>query len=289
MKRFRDAATTAAVRIAHRFPHGPALADRAMNAALDLFERFYRGDFSNVRVTRDGIDYALDLREDVQRKIYLDCYEKLDWGHLAPLLRLGDTVIDVGAQIGFYTLRCARAVGPSGRVIAFEPDPRNAGRLRANVVANAFDGRVTILEEALSNAAGSRALNIASERHTGWNSLERYDDIAVGALPVRCERLSEVARREGVERVRLLKIDVEGHEPAVLEGAEALLAGNRIDYVYLEVNQLRLHQTGSGLESIERFLVPHGYRRTTPLSVPTAPDALFNALYAAPQRDDLAG
>jgi FkbM family methyltransferase len=147
------------------------------------------------------------------------------------LLRPGQVAFDVGAHIGWITLWLAQLVGPQGRVLAFEPGSNNLGYLRRNVAplpqvrlmeaaVGEAEGQATLFEESLTgqnNAigapyhrlAGNAAANVAAPRIT-----ERS---------VAMVTLDAVAARQGL-RPDLVKIDVEGHEFAVLRGMPGLLA-----------------------------------------------------------------
>lgn len=137
-------------------------------------------------------------------------------------LRPGDTAVDVGANIGAHTVALARAVGPAGRVLAFEPVWQNYQLLCANLALNGLSW-----VDGLLAAAGSRDdllhlgdVDTTAEGNFGALSL----DALPGERPVPLHRLDSVVRQE---RVRLIKIDVEGMEAEVLDGARALIARSR--------------------------------------------------------------
>lgn len=145
---------------------------------------------------------------------------------LAAALRPGDVVLDVGANIGFLTVLAGRLVGPAGRVIAFEPVPANARLVRRNAALNS-QAQVEVIEAAVGDQAGTATLVLA--RHAGGAALAEADrpPDACGELRVALVTLdgwlaANAARLPGP--VRLVKIDVEGAEPAVLRGAAGLLA-----------------------------------------------------------------
>jgi FkbM family methyltransferase len=141
-------------------------------------------------------------------------------GRLMTDLPSGAHCLDVGANIGLTTLIMA-AIRPDCRVTAFEPVPENVGFLRRNIAAAGLSN-VTIVEAAVSDRRGELAMT-----SNGPWSLARTDG------EVRCETvlLDDYAD----PNVRLVKIDVEGHEPEVLRGAAGLLRGNR-PLVFLEFN-----------------------------------------------------
>ncbi len=155
-------------------------------------------------------------------------------------LRPGMTVLDVGANIGFYSLLAGRAVGPSGQVFAFEPDPRTAKSLRANVVANGLT-TINVFERVVSDRAGQvELLQTASAPHTGLFPPVSGEAV-VGVVPVEAVVLDDVL--DGVA-VDVMKLDVEGHEPAVLRGMEQTLERSPSLRLFLEYSPPALARAG---------------------------------------------
>jgi FkbM family methyltransferase len=135
------------------------------------------------------------------------------------LLSEGDWVIDLGANVGFYTRAFSAAVGPSGRVLALEPIPENFELLAANSSWFPFQN-VTLL-----NLAASDGWKVVNMEIPQWRGMPNYyeghiTDSAQGKK-VLCCRLDDF---RFPERIRLIKIDVEGHEMAALKGMTELLA-----------------------------------------------------------------
>lgn len=130
----------------------------------------------------------------------------------------GMTVLDIGANVGYFSACMSRLVGPAGKVHAFEPAPRNFELLQQNVAANQL-GNVTCHPIALGDRTGTAKLHL-SEFSAGMHRL--YDSFCCGdamvEVPVR--RLDTLFSPGDVS---VIKIDVEGFEPFVLEGATALL------------------------------------------------------------------
>ena len=141
------------------------------------------------------------------------------------LLKPGDMYVDVGANIGMHTLAAARAMQGVGRIIAFEPFGRTKEMLEKTIWLNGFSRIAEIHEAAVSNVGGQRKLYISSA--SALNSLLPLEDtqrISVPSVDV-C-----VVRLDGVippgNRIDLIKIDAEGAELEVLEGAEPFITGN---------------------------------------------------------------
>lgn len=147
---------------------------------------------------------------------------------LKTLLSGGDTFIDVGANIGDWTLPAAKLVGPAGRVLAFEPVPRMAEALRKSAWANRFD-QVRVFDVALSNHAGEADFSVEKE-NSGGSRLGRMPDDpkrTFSGLRVKVATLDDVVGAEALKAVALIKIDVEGFEAEVLQVATRTLADLR--------------------------------------------------------------
>ena len=137
-------------------------------------------------------------------------------------LQPGMTVLDIGANIGYFTLLFARCVGSGGRVYAFEPEPHNFTLLQGNVARSGY-AWVTTLRQAVWRAAGSQRLymnpdNLGDHRLIATGS-ERH------SVEVPVVRLDDVFA-SGTDRVDFIKIDVQGAEMGALQGGQRLLTAN---------------------------------------------------------------
>jgi FkbM family methyltransferase len=181
------------------------------------------------------------------------------------VLREGDTVIDIGANAGFFTALAAALVGPTGRVVSFEPDQANCARLQRNIEVNSF-GHVTLIERPASDRAGPVDFFINSDDSGGsalWNPAEFPGNVRSRGAPriVNLEGTTidaEVARL-GLSRVKLLKIDTEGADHKVLCGARQLLSNPGVPFVVSELHEFGLHQMGSSQRSFLAHMTEAGY------------------------------
>jgi len=159
------------------------------------------------------------------------------------VLRPGDVALDIGANLGVMTVLFSRLVGPAGRVLAFEPNPRVLDRTRQTT---AKLSNVRLCEFALGPRPDTLQL-VAPPENLGLGSLVASNDRqeaghwTFGAnaerVTVPVERLDDVLAREGVNAVRLVKMDVEGFEPQVLRGAERCLREIRPQVILFEMNE----------------------------------------------------
>lgn len=174
---------------------------------------------------------------------------------LKTLLTDGDAFIDVGANIGDWTLSAAKLVGPAGRVLAFEPVPRMAEALRKSAWANRFD-QVRVFEAALSNRAGEAEFSVERE-NSGGSRLGRMQDDpgrTFSRCSVKVSTLDDVVRAEALKAVALIKIDVEGFEAEVLQGGTRTLTELR-PALYLETG----HEPREKRRIIGDLLAGSGY------------------------------
>ena len=162
-------------------------------------------------------------------------------------LEPGMTVVDVGANIGYYTVHAAHAVGSTGRVHAFEPDPRTAESLRANIVRNRL-ANVTVHECAVSAGSGSRELILSGTASHSGLSRTMDETSIVGSTTVQAVALDDVLDGASVD---VMKMDVEGEEPFALQGMERTLAASRRLRLFVEFSPAALEAAGS---SAQEFL-----------------------------------
>jgi FkbM family methyltransferase len=164
-------------------------------------------------------------------------------------------VVDVGANVGYYTLLAARRVGPGGRVVAVEPSPLAADRLDDTLRRNAIE-QVHLFRCGLGRAAGEAILYDSLPRNHTPTMLGNPG--APGrTVPIRT--LDELAETCGLSRIDLLKLDVEGYEPEVLVGANRLLAEKRITAILCEFNEHWLNRAGTTGEAVYQGLLDHGF------------------------------
>lgn len=187
-------------------------------------------------------------------------------------LRPDATFVDLGANIGFYTVLAAAAVRPSGRVIAFEPTPATAAVLRQNILDNDLAGNVTLVESAVSSKPGRAKLAIFPSAQ--GNSLAVASDEDLKTIDVEVTSLDAYFEVAGWPRIDLIKMDVEGQELAVFAGMHALAARHRDVRVIFEYHRGQLKRSGvRGVDLIE--------------AARAAGFDTFEVLFRTPQRLDL--
>lgn len=167
------------------------------------------------------------MRAWYRRQIETEQFHLADYemAALRKLLRPGDWVLDIGANVGHYAVACSRLVGPQGRVVAFEPVPDTFALLCSNCMA-IDDRNITLFNAAASDRTASRGMSIpmyatglrrSTEAH--FSGDEETHDVWVYSMAV--DDLSWPSR------VALVKIDTEGHEMTVLRGMTRILSRDR--------------------------------------------------------------
>jgi len=150
------------------------------------------------------------------------------------LLSEGDVFADVGAHMGYYTLIASKSVGPTGRVYALEPSSATRSLLEENVKRN-HAGNVRVLSVAAGAEHGDGVLQMPAAGDAARMSVKTGD--STEGEPVSIVPLSDIFERDDVERLRLVKIDVEGYEDRVLQGIEPLMTtGSPRPAILLEVH-----------------------------------------------------
>jgi FkbM family methyltransferase len=204
----------------------------------------------------DGYVRSADLRDHMESLVFVGRH-RLPKAVMAAL-RPGDWAIDVGANVGSVAGQMCRAVGREGRVWAFEPIPRNLERLRRLAEANNLS-QLEIFDCALSSETGKAAISQPGEGLSGHASFTA-SWITGEPLEVVTQRLDDLTAEVNEARpLRLLKIDVEGFEREVLEGAEATIRRFR-PLIYCEFNDIILRDAGSSSQALLEAFAGLGYR-----------------------------
>jgi FkbM family methyltransferase len=187
-------------------------------------------------------------------------FEETEVRFVQRLLRPGMTVLDIGAHHGLYTLLMSKRVGRSGRVIAFEPSPRECRRLAKHVRVNRRNN-VEIESCALGNSGGDTDLFVVDGSRDWGNSLRPP------AVPeptrrvrVRLRKLDDLLAVRGLEKVDFIKLDAEGGELAVLQGARKLLQTAPRPAILAEVEDIRTRPWGYAAHCILQLLAQWNYR-----------------------------
>jgi FkbM family methyltransferase len=215
-----------------------------------------------VRARRHGVRLDLDLRDNLQRTLYFTGrYEPGLRRLLERELRAGDVVADVGAHVGVHALplgRRLRALG-GGRVIAFEPAPDSAAAIRAGAARNGLAPYVEVVETALGETDGT--VEIFGDPRYGAHDAGVRSQFGHGDLVARAPvtSLDAWAAATGLDRLDVVKVDIEGAEILALRGARETLRRLRPRLLAIEVKDVVMERGPGDEASLHALLAECGY------------------------------
>jgi FkbM family methyltransferase len=264
----------------NRVQHSGTLGRRVIETATHPIRhrdlRIMRGSMAGVRINLGG-SFLRYLTGDAEPEVQ---------DALAELIEPGQTVYDVGANIGFFTILCSRLVGPQGKVYAFEPIPENLVTLRHNIALNKLTN-VVVVEQALSASTGTAEMFVSpwSAFHSlnvdGASKRENHGPDG-GQITVATVTLDEFVQGDGISPPDLIKLDVEGAELLVVEGMRATLRSVQ-PLLLVEVHDTN-REYGEFIDSIDYCV------RVIDGDTPTLADAGRNPhTIAWPKARDMAG
>ena len=221
-----------------------------VNRLNELVLKLVKGSTAEVH----GHKMFLDRRDSLDLSVN-QVYEPFETELVQRLIKPGDTVLDIGANIGYYTLLFARLVGSSGKVFAFEPDPENFALLKRNVEINGYQN-VTLVNAAVSRQSGELKLYLSSENkgdHRIYASGEDRPSIEITAVALDDYFMSNPVK------VNFIKMDVQGAEGQVMQGMECLLERGSAGQIIFEFWPLGMRRAGDEAKDVVKQLIRHGF------------------------------
>lgn len=209
----------------------------------------------------DGLRLNLYLGNDLSRQLFVSgCAEPNEFFFLNGILKPGMAFIDAGANDGLYTLFASRRVGSAGIVWSFEPSEREFKRLEKNVNLNQLDN-VHLFRVALANRNGDEELSVAGFEHEGHNTLGAFAHSGVDLLRterVSVRKLDDLVVEANLLKVDVVKMDVEGAEQRLIEGAREVLSRFR-PVLLFEALDSALREQGSSRGQLLQLLASFQY------------------------------
>ncbi len=154
-------------------------------------------------------------------------YEAENIAFLKEHVKPGQVVLDIGAHLGLMTVISSQLSAPGGKVYAFEPSPSTFGLLQQVLALNSGYANVVPVHMAISNTSGSIRFYLSSDLGSNSNSLVEKHHLKREAIDVNCTTIDAFAKKEAIALIHLLKIDAEGSELQVLQGAKEVLQNHR--------------------------------------------------------------
>lgn len=204
-----------------------------------------------------GYVFQCDLAEHIQRRIFLFDYDKEAQRFVRENLQAGDTFLDIGANVGFYTLLGASIVGKTGRVIAIEPNPKTFDKMKKTIERNGLEN---VLALNLGLGRSESEVELFFNSAIGNDSATMVAHGATESMKVKVVKLDSVAAEHSIDKIAYLKIDVDGFEPEVFKGATNLLAEARIKAMQCEFSDVWLRRMNTSQEIVHSSLLSMGFR-----------------------------
>ncbi len=199
-------------------------------------------------------------RDNLTEPLLANAFEASEITFVEKFLQPGMTVLDLGAHHGLYTLLASKRVGSRGRVISFEPSPRERRALRVHLAVNRCRN-VTTEGLALGDRNAEADFYVVEKWAAGCNSLRPPDVPASTSLRrVRMMRLDDWLESHEIAKVDFIKLDVEGAELATLKGAAQLLERRPRPIILAEVQDVRTLPWGYPAREIIEHLKDKGYK-----------------------------
>jgi FkbM family methyltransferase len=200
-----------------------------------------------------NFQYQINLKDYITRQLYvLGCFEPSITNLIRALVHKDHVVLDIGANIGYFTMLASKCAGPQGKVFAFEPDPRNYALLKRHRDTNSC-ANVRIEEIAISDENGSASLNLydESEENAGTSSITSFNNQQRKVVVVKTMTLdSYIKQIRG--NIRLIKIDIEGAEVGAIRGCVETIQKSKVNFFLLELHLDRLSKKNVS-EILETF------------------------------------
>lgn len=239
-----------------------------------------RGAWTDFRDRRKILKQATPILEDVYgfrfvlypwdepRLLYLyrHPHDLAEFQAVPRLVKPGCVALDIGANIGFYSVLLSRLCGPTGRVWAFEPVPETHWRLRETLALNRCEN-VTPIQGAVGEKSGTACMNLFDDKHSEWNTLGKPAVRIAYAKTVSPSKSIEVpslsldtfCEAEAIQRIHFMKVDVEGFELSVFQGAKRLLGEGLVDCICFEISKEPLKGAGVESRAVFEVLETYGY------------------------------
>lgn len=235
------------------------LAAGCMQKTINLFYK----DVSNIHSVKNGIHWNLDLQEGIDFAIFIfGCFEKETTNALSRMIKKGDVVIDIGANIGAHTLHMAKSVGDKGKVFAIEPTNYAFNKLKNNIMLNPL----------ISNRIIPRQLLLVSEHNkndkvsgiysswplVGTNNRHRvHCGVEMSISNAKKNTLDNVIVENRISKIDIIKLDVDGNELDILIGGQNSITKFRPIFV-MELGPDQ-YEKNSNFDKVVQLMVSMGY------------------------------
>jgi FkbM family methyltransferase len=252
---------------------------------LDDPTKTVRYEFDEKKIVHRGFIHAFENRVPYETETTL---------FLSKILKPGDTFIDFGAHIGYFSCLAALVIGSTGRVISVEPNKENLTYLSNHKKINNFE-QMTIYPHVMWDKIEEKTFFENSDNdggHALWD-VAKHDFNKKSAIEPKLHKVTTSTGNEMIEKlnidvskIKLIKMDVEGAELAILKGSSKLFTPHKTPCIVLEINSFGLHELGTTQKEVKEFFTSQGYQCFTmsdtgqfPKLIPNRIDVASNAVF----------
>ncbi|PKF72958.1 FkbM family methyltransferase [Chryseobacterium sp. PMSZPI] len=225
-------------------------------------------------IYRDSFNLDLNLSDWIQQQLYfLGDYEKDEIDYLYSVLKEGDVFIDVGGNIGLFSLNASKVLGNDGRVYAFEAFKPNYEKFSRYITNNNLKN---VSLEHLAVSEGSGFIDIFyNDSFDNVGMASSYIENFTTKEKVKCLSLDDYVKSHQIGKIDLIKIDIEGGEVSALKGMSQILTSFQ-PKIIIEINNITLKSSGHSEDELLQILSQKGYSKTKILS---RDEASYNAVF----------
>ncbi|TVZ53382.1 FkbM family methyltransferase [Dokdonia sp. Hel_I_53] len=224
-------------------------------------EKVWTSKFINSNFFEHNLEEGIkiNLYEDSILSQYIyNGFEELELNFVKKNLSTGDTFLDIGSNVGLFSLVASKAVGDRGSVIAFEPNPETYRRLQENIDLNNFHN-ITTHNIGLSDRKNTLDFFISDTGFDAWNSFAPEPSKLQNVIKVDVLSLDKFLEKFDKEKIKLIKIDVEGWEKFVLKGGESFL-NNYNPILIIEFGEENTLNANYHVQELFGILESYGYK-----------------------------
>ncbi len=228
----------------------PLLAER-LSRLLGLLAR------GKIKSTVNGACMMLDLGEVIQRRMFLGVYEPEQTKWARECVGPGDICIDIGASFGHYATLFASLVGPDGKIFAFEPSPL-ASKVLEDMIHESNIHNIDLIKAAVGEKNGFVNLFLPTTKYLYSPSIMESDP-SFSSVEIPVIALDTFQPLKQSNKIKIMKIDVEGYEPNVLEGMKIMLKNRIVENIFCEFNSWWLSQNSTTTNDLFNIFSEYGY------------------------------
>lgn len=217
---------------------------------------FLISHFKNPNVVAEvqGHKMFLDSKDSIELSIW-GVYEPFETELFKKEIKSGDVVLDIGANIGYYTLIATKLVGEHGKVFAFEPDPTNFALLEKNVKLNGYKN-VILVQKAVSNKTDKLRLYLCEDNKGDYRIYDSRDGRQ--SIEIESIRLDDYFKNDD-GKIDFIKMDIQGSEGWAIQGMRLLLQRNKNVKIIMEFWPAGLRKCGIEPEKLLKSLIEYGF------------------------------